>query len=425
MKRLEGCISMVYDLGIIGGGPAGYSAALRGRDYGISVAIFEKESIGGVCLNTGCIPMKSYLHSSKVYRMAKQEGLNPSMPSIEGMKEQSNRNVLRLRDGLTNLLKRAGIDVFQEEVERIEHGECYRFITYNGTYDVRHVIVATGSKAVIPQVQGLEELLLERKAYLGIKFIEMDDIPQRIVILGCGALGLEIASFLSDIGRQVMLIDKQEKILSFLDEDVRKFYIGELRQRGIKFLLGANVIELELEDDKVSIVYEQMDSIEETSCDLLIVAAGRRPYNPFTTLDGIHVCGDAAGGDMTAHAAIVAGEDAVDEIFSGRGRLTEEMELPHVIYSSPELACIGRGENQLPTEGVTTIVKTMSHSGRYLIESGRVNGILKTIKRGEQLVGCQMVGDGSVELISFALDNSKRIFPHPSIAEILKKGVGI
>lgn len=411
---------MKFDVAIVGGGPAGYSAALEAAGHKLKTVLFEREEMGGTCLNEGCIPLKSFLHVSKTVRQADNLGssLNIDMSVITDI---SRNNVEKLKKGLLYSLNQECITIVREEVAEIEKMDYYSLKTEKGCYKALHLIIATGSVQVIPQIQGMEQALQKGRAVTSRDFFRLKSVPEHIAILGAGVVGIEIASFFTDLGKNVTLIDSEERILKDLDEDVYTFYMGRLKSRGIEFLLGVQVCELDASDD-MCIVFRQRDEIDEIHADLMILAAGRKPITKFNHVEGALICGDAGGKSMLAHSAMREGKTAVDRILGKEDKMDYD-KIPHVIYSTPEAAWIGRGESkQKDKKGIEIMKKSLDYSSRYVIESDGIQGIVKKIFQNRTLQGCQVVGDGAAELISFlglqGLGNDV-IFPHPSVAEIM------
>ncbi len=409
----------IYDIAVIGGGPAGYTAALEAARYKKKVILFERGEMGGVCLNEGCIPLKSFLHVSRIYRKSFAHGLKPSEPSIEYIKKTAQENIKKLKNGLLYSLKTAGIEIVNAEAEQIEKSEFYKIATSKGAFFSRDVIAATGSEQVIPSINGLADAIQKKKAVTSREFFELREMPDEVLILGAGAVGIEIASFYTDMGRQVTLIDSKERILGDIDDDILQLYMNQLEKQGMRFLLGVDICEVETED-KVCVIYRKDGEIDEVSGDCLVIAAGRKPVGNFNHVEGIYICGDANGKSMLAHTAIQEAAAAVHKIL-GEERQADYSQIPAVIYSSPELSWIGGNESKNTAADVSK--KTMDFSSRYVIDADGVKGCIKIIKEKEKILGCQIVGDGGSELIAFMLSGNldKIVYPHPSVSEILRE----
>ena len=306
------------------------------------------------------------------------------------------------------------------EVKSIKKDRQYGLETSEGIFEAKEVITATGSEQVIPLIAGLAEAIQKGKAVTSKEFFKLKEFPNEILILGAGVVGIEIASFFTDLGKQVTLIDNRIRILSDITDDIFRFYMNELEKQGMRFILGADVCEVDSEDG-VCLLYQKNGEIDEINGDCLIIATGRKPVNRFNDVEGIYVCGDANGKSMLAHTAMREAVVAVHKII-GEKELVDYSRIPSVIYSSPELSWVGINENKNSVAKEKKLA--MDFSSRYVIDSDGIKGCIKIIKNTEgEKVGCQIVGDGGSELIPFVLaDNLEDyIYPHPSICEILRE----
>lgn len=423
---------MKYDLAVVGGGPAGYTAALEAERAGLKTVLFEKEELGGVCLNQGCIPMKSFLFWSEAYHRSKYLKTDEEAPVLQRAVEFGRDNVVKLRKSLDYMLKRDLINIKREEVKSIKKGIHYELETDQAAYEADELILATGSEESIPDIEGLQEALESGMAIKGSELFLKERLPETIVIIGLGFVGAEIAGFLQDIDRRVTVIDVLESPFPSLDQDISSFYIRQMKKRGIQFMLGTEVIGV----DKDARVVKCLEAQEEKTipADMVILATGRKPAFAWQDLfPGAYICGDANGKSMLAHTAMAEAKAAVGRMTGRHTKLVYE-NIPKVVYSSPELAWIGKTQAQCEAEypgGIEVIKTDMNYSSRFVIQSSGMRGILKVIldKKDKTVLGCQIVGNGASELISIfsvfisnhlgvdQLENT--IFPHPSIAEVL------
>ncbi len=423
---------MKYDLAVVGGGPAGYTAALEAEKAGLRVLLFEKGELGGVCLNRGCIPMKSFIYCSDTCHRSQNWRSGEEPFALQKAVEYGRNNVERLKKSLEYMLNRDLIEIRREEVRGIRKGQWFELETDQGVYRAEELILASGSEECIPAIDGLREALQRGTAVSGSGLFAKEEIPEKAVIIGSGFEGLEIAGFLRDIHKDVVVIDRLKNPLSVLDQDISSFYLRQLKQRGIRFIFGAEVAEI---DEKThSVRYLEEGEEKTVPADLIILAAGRKPVSFWKEpLPGAYVCGDANGVSMLAHTAMAEARAAVRRITGNSTALIYE-NIPSVIYSSPELAWIGKNQARCEKEhsGEFEVLKTdMNYSSRFMIQSPKGRGILKVLidKRDRSVLGCQIVGDGASELISvFSILISNRlgirqlqnaVFPHPSIAEVL------
>lgn len=430
---------------ILGGGPGGYCAALSLAEKGNNVAIVEKDKIGGTCLHEGCIPTKSLLNSAKHLQ---------GEPDFSFISDKKNNDILKLYKGLSAQMKKANIAIIEGLGKVVSHNDD-NVIEVNGEhYTFDNLIIATGSLNKRLNIDGLDNAIANGKAVYSDGFLGLDYIPNRVVIIGGGVIGIEFASYISMLGKQVTILEYQEQILNdILDEDVRNIYLNELNDHGIKIITGVHVQEI----DNGNIVYETNGNYDECETELIVITCGRianikdiglnnigvkmsQGYIRVdsrckTNIDNIYACGDAIGKAMLAHAAYKEAEIVVANICGE----TEEMNyssIPSVIYSNPEAAVVGIGEDFCKKNDIPYYIKktSMLYSSRYMIEYGECPGICKLIFRNTgELIGAQMVGNNSSEIIfslgdmiasKFTEDEiKKKIYPHPSFVEIIKETI--
>lgn len=406
---------MRYDVIAIGGGPAGYTAAMELAKRGKKVALFEKNKVGGTCLNEGCIPLKAFLHISKLYREATQVGIKTATPPNIDAVGESQRSIQKLKRGLEYSLKRLNIEIVYEEVLKVEKTENYRVFTSNGEYQAKDLIVATGSTQLLPDIKGLDIAIKNGRAFTSREFLESNTIPMSVAIIGAGVVGLEIASYYLDYGVDVTIIESKKTILNELDPDIRETFIRSFQERGATFLFDAQICEIEDCSENINLIYKTADEWDELEAELLIVATGRKPMDCFNNIDGAYVCGDANGKSMLAHTAmkeatIIAKQICGEEIF------LDYDTIPHVIYSTPEVAWIGE---ECEDRDCVSKSFSMDYASRYVIESGDIRGLIKKKYKDGKIISCQIVGNGASELIATSMiDDANIVYPHPSISEI-------
>ena len=409
-----------FDLGIIGGGPAGYTAAFQARAKGLSVVMFEKDKVGGVCLNRGCIPTKAILHSAELYEEMKSAeilGITAENLSFDYSKviEHKDKVVEKLRKSLELSLKNAGVVVVNAEAEvctlkpsiRNINAPSIEQICANGeTYECARVITATGSKP-----RDFEGLRFDHKFILSSDdILELKTLPKSIVIIGSGAIGIEWARILSAFDVEVTVVEMAEHLLPLADVEVSKRVERIFKSKKIKFYTSNGV-------EKVENRTVTLKSGEVLTPELVLLATGRTPQ----PIENTEICiGDACGKIQLAHFAI---KQAVAEI---SGIEFNESLVPSVVYGCPEIAWIGKREQDLE-EGTY-------HKSNILISAlGKSHcdncsdGFIKILSQEGKIVGAHIVSKEASSLIQeiaiamqndLTIDDLKKVcFAHPTYSE--------
>ncbi len=452
---------MNYDLIIIGGGPAGYLAAERAREAGLAVILAEKEHLGGVCLNEGCIPTKAFLYAGKLYEYARHKGerLGVHCQNIAYCHREAaayKQNVVNmLVGGIDSALRRKGIPVVQGEAALGKKGDVYT-VTVNGQiYYGTNILLATGSVPVIPPIPGLKERIGRGDILTSREALKLNEIPEKMVIIGAGVIGLEMASYFNMAGSRVTIIEMLPCIGGAIDGDAEKILKKQMETQGIRFCMESQVIEI---NDK-SVCYIQ-EGIEKTEkFDKLLVCVGRRANADIpgieklgvlvehgavsanekceTNVEGIYAAGDVNGKYMLAHAAYREAEAAVNNA-AGREDAVDYSAVPAVIYSFPqEAAFCGMTEEEAKERGIDYTVKkaSVNMSGRHVAEEGISTGMCKIIvdKKKDTIIGASIVSDYASEIIyafvlmiqgELPLELLRRtIFPHPTVCEVIREAL--
>lgn len=409
-----------FDLGIIGGGPAGYTAAFQARAKGLSVVMFEKDKVGGVCLNRGCIPTKAILHSAELYEEMKSTeilGITAENLSFDYSKvvEHKDKVVEKLRKSLELSLKNAGVVVVNAEAEvcttqpsiRDTNAPSIEQICANGeTYECARVITATGSKP-----RDFEGLRFDHEFILSSDdILELKTLPKSIVIIGSGAIGIEWARILSAFDVEVTVVEMAEHLLPLADVEVSKRVERIFKTKKIKFYTSNGV-------EKVENRNVTLKSGEVLTPELVLLATGRTPQ----PIENAEICiGDACGKIQLAHFAI---KQAVAEV---SGIEFNESLVPSVVYGCPEFAWIGKREQDLE-EGTY-------HKSNILISAlGKSHcdncseGFIKILSQDGKIVGAHIVSKEASSLIQeiaiamqndITIDDLKKVcFAHPTYSE--------
>ena len=447
---------MKYDVAIIGGGPAGYTAAERAANGGLSTILFEKNALGGVCLNEGCVPTKTLLYSAKTYdniRHASKYAVKAENPSFDLGKiiARKNKVVKKLTAGIRMKMTEAGATVVNAEASiegRAEDGTL-TIVAADTRYEAANLLICTGSETVIPPIPGLSETAY----WTSREALQSKELPASLVIIGGGVIGMEFASFFNSLGVEVHVVEMLDKILGPMDRELSAMLQAEYAKRGVKFYLGHKVTgvhgtEVSVEKDGESFTL---------TGEKVLLSVGRRPVTkgfglenlgvePFrngvkvneymqTSLPNVYACGDITAFSLLAHTAVSEAEVAIDHIL-GKPHAMSYKAIPGVVYTNPEIAGVGRTEDELQAAGVDYQVKKipMAFSGRFVAENEMGNGVCKLLLDGEgTLVGAHLLGNPASELIviaGMAIEQGMKaeqltrfVFPHPTVGEILKEAL--
>lgn len=441
----------MYDLAIIGGGPAGYVAAERAGAAGLKVILFEKNELGGVCLNEGCIPTKALLCCAKTYDHAqhgKAFGVNAENVSFDfsKMMERKTRVVRRLVGGVKAKMKAANADVVKE-VATIEgrSQEGFEIKCGEEQYVSRNVLLCTGSSAFVPPIPGLAE---SDAVVTNREILALEERPESLVVIGGGVIGMEFASFFNSIGTKVTVIEMLPEILGGLDSEISATLRGLYAKRGVEFHLNCKVTAVE----GGTVVYQTPEgAVEKVSGDRILVSVGRRANvkgiglenigvefdrgvkvddHMRTNIPGVYAAGDITGFSLLAHTASREAEVAVANILGGDEKMSYEA-IPGVVYTNPEVAGVGLTEDKADGAGVLKL--PMAYAGRYVAENEDITGLCKIIydKASGRVLGMHMLGSPCSEIIQsgcIAVETGmtveqlrKIVFPHPSVSEIIKE----
>jgi len=444
-----------FDVIILGGGPGGYIAAERLGHAGKKVLLIEKESLGGTCLNVGCIPTKAILNSVKLYdhaRHSSQYGVSASEVTYDWGTIQAwkAKTVSSLVGGVSQVMKQYRVSV----VYGHGHMVTPTTVDVDGTYySATDVIVATGSVPVMPPIPGAADnpFVVDSTALLSVAAV-----PERLTVIGGGAIGVEFASIFSTLGTAVTVVEMMDEILPFMEPDLAVRMRGCMP--GIDFRLGARVDAIE----GPTVVYSDSVETRRVESDLILMAAGRRPavdgwgaeeigldVSPQgimvddrmrTNLDHVWAVGDVTGRSLLAHAAYRMGEvvaaQIVDPEASDKGQVMRWDTVPWAVYSTVEAAGVGLTENECTRRGIETITSSVPLvlSGRFVAENGLSRaGVVTIVAEADSRVirGIQAIGPYTPEMIwgaaavlemEFTVEDIRQlVFPHPTVSEGIRE----
>ena len=449
---------MVYDLIVIGGGPGGYLAAERAAHAGLKTLLFEKNSLGGVCLNEGCIPSKALLNSAKTYLHAKHAslyGVSADNVTVDQKKviERKRRVIKTLVSGVGAKMKQHGVTVIKEEaIIDGETTEGYKVKSASGEYVGKRLIIATGSSAAVPPIPGVKENL-GTFVCTNREVLELQEIPGKFTVIGGGVIGLEMAAYYAAVGSKVTVVEMLDHIAGPTDREISSRLQKELEAMGITFLLG-HACE-KVEPGKV-FVKAQGGEQKVIEADKVLLSIGRRAnYMNIglesigvetdrpgiitdnlcrTNVPDVYAIGDVNGHHMLAHTAYREAEVAVNTILGKKDYMRYSAN-PSVIYTMPEVASVGRTEEDCKAEGIAYEVKKLSmmYSGRFVAENEGADGLCKIIvdKEKRTVLGVHLIGAYAGEMIwggAAMLETQMRvtdarqiIFPHPTVSEIIRE----
>lgn len=445
---------MTYDLGIIGGGPAGYLAAERAGHKGLRVILFDKKELGGVCLNEGCIPTKTLLYSAKTY----QNALNASKYGVRTentafdfayMMNRKAKVVKKLVAGIKAQMKANHVEVVMNEAFiKGRDPEGIALTAGEQAFTVKNLLIATGSEPFIPPIPGIES-----SGYLtNREILDIHEVPESLNIIGGGVIGIEFADFFASLGTQVNVFEMLPEILPGMDAEIAAMLRKELIAKGVNFHLGTRVSSVE----GSTILWQRDSESGHTKASKLLLSVGRRPVisgfglenigveiergaikidaHCRTNIPNVYAAGDVKGFSMLAHTAYREGEVVVNRLTGSDDRMRYQA-IPGVIYTNPEIASVGLTEEAARKQGieVRTIQLPMAFAGRFVAENEGKNGLCKVVvgKTYEEVLGVHMLGTPSSEMIYGACmaiemqlrlkDLQQVVFPHPTVSEIFRE----
>ena len=440
-----------FDIVIVGGGPGGYVAAIKAGQLGYKVAVIERENVGGVCLNWGCIPTKTLLKSAKVFEQfkhAKDYGIDVKPDSFSAnfpdMIKRKDSVVRRLTGGVAALLKKNGatlIKGFGEVVDanHVKVGE--------ETIEAKFIILATGASVIMPPIPGLQEGFDAGFVLTSKEILDLKTLPSSLVIVGGGVIGLEFATIFSSLGTKVTVIEKQPTILSSVDEEIRGLFFKKISKDGVQIFTNATVTSI----GQGTVTYELDGKATEVKVDKVLMAVGMKPNTKSfaslnlamekagvqvnermqTSLSNVYAIGDVTGKFMLAHVASHAGLVAIDHIHGGHA-VMDYRTIPSGIYTFPEIAMVGLTEQDAKAQGIDYKVSTfpVMANGKAMGENEK-DGLVKIIvsKPYNEIIGVHIMASAATEMITEATlainleataeELVHTIHPHPTLAEMM------
>lgn len=450
----------LLDLIVIGGGPGGYLAAERAGHAGLSVTLFEKAELGGVCLNEGCIPSKTFLYSGKVFEHAKDGkafGVSADNAVIDqkAVVKRKNKVVKTNVLGVKGKMKANNVTVISAEA-RLDGRSAgnFRVVAEDKHYEAKNVIIASGSHAIVPPIKGVKEGLESGFVLTNKEILDLETVPEKLVVIGGGVIGLEMASYFLTVGSEVTVVEMLDHIAGDIDKEVGDLLQKSYAGKGMKFYLNSQVTAVE--DGQVK--FELDGKAESVPADKVLLSVGRRPsiqdlgleslevYTEHghivtddrgqTNIPGIYAVGDVNGRWMLAHAAYREAEVAVKTILGKKDKVRYNA-MPSVIYTNPEVASVGLTEEECKDQGLEykKLSIPMSYSGRFVAETDRERSLCKIIVDPvhDRLMGCHLLGPYASELIISAgimietemtiEEIREAVFPHPTVAEVIREAV--
>ncbi|WP_299732401.1 dihydrolipoyl dehydrogenase [uncultured Endozoicomonas sp.] len=459
-----------FDVVVIGAGPAGYVCAIRAAQLGLKTACIEKwaddkgkAKLGGTCLNVGCIPSKALLDSSHKFVEARDDfgvhgiqhsGVEMDVPAMIARKDKI---VNQLTTGVAGLFKANGVTLL-EGTGKVLAGKQVELTKADGStemVDASNVVIATGSRPVeIPPTPLTEGLIVDSTGAL-----EFREVPKRLGVIGAGVIGLELGSVWGRLGSEVIVLEAQDKFLALADQQIAKESQKIFKKQGLDIRLGARVTGSEVKGSEVEVAYQDANGDEQkVTFDKLIVAVGRRPYTEnllstdcgvnmdergfifvndhcATDVPGVYAIGDVVRGPMLAHKGSEEGIMVAEIIAGQKAQMNYDL-IPSVIYTHPEVAWVGKTEEEVKASGDEYKMGTFpfAASGRALA-ANESHGMVKVIsdKVTDRILGVHVVGPSAAELVQqgviameFAAsteDLALTIFSHPTLSEALHEAV--
>ena len=448
-----------YDIAVIGGGPGGYAAAIKGAMLGAKVALFEKNKIGGTCLNVGCIPTKCLLEKAALLEKIRhntQTGVvkNPGLFSWRKILQEKDSTVSKLTAGVESILKSYDITVIRAEA-KLQAPHLVTSENPRKQYRCSNIIIASGSKNFVPPIPGIDG----RNVIDSTRALSLPKIPSGIIIVGSGYIGIEFASIYASFGAEVTILEMLPEILPTEDRELVTILKRELEKSSIKIITSAKVEEITDSAGLKSVKYIKDRQEHNIKAEYVMTAAGRKSdltgidaskldlklgdkgniaVDRFmkTSVNNIYAAGDVCGPYQLAHTAYMQAEAAAENCMGGRREVTLEL-TPRCIYCIPQFAAVGFTEEQAKKQGLVCMTGSFpfAANGKALAVGDKIVGKVKVLveKVSREIVGVHIVGPYATELIVPAItamnfnadidDFERMLFPHPTLSEAVREAV--
>jgi len=448
---------MSYDLLILGGGPAGYFAAERATEAGFRTLLLEERNLGGVCLNEGCIPTKCLLHAAKIATSAlygEELGIYAENLWFDHATTLARKNkvVQKLTSGVASSLKQRKVDAIRTHAVIKKKTDKNFALEVNGEiYEGARLLVCTGSEPIVPPLTGLNKSLESGFVITSREILDIEDVPKKLVIVGGGVIGLELANYFAVAGAEVTVVEMLPEVGGVIDADIAKTLRTSLEKLGIRFLLSTKAEWFD--QGKVNVRSE--NGAETIIADKALLCIGRKPKisgagfeelgiytengavvtdaRMRTNVPGVWAAGDVNGKMMLAHTAYREAAVAVNDM-AGIADAMRYDAIPQIVYTSPEAACVGETEASARSKGYIfdKSVLPLQYSGRYVSENMEGDGFMKmlTERRTGRIIGFHIVGSYASEIVLSAAimigakwtaeAALKIVYPHPTVGEILR-----
>ncbi|AQX28577.1 MULTISPECIES: dihydrolipoyl dehydrogenase [unclassified Bartonella] len=456
---------MSYDVVVIGAGPGGYVAAIKATQLGLKTAVIEKRAtLGGTCLNIGCIPSKALLHASELFAEAQHGfetlGISISQAKLDLDKMMAHKKavVTANTSGISFLMKKNKIDIFHGTAKILGAGQIEIFAKDGNQKNIatKNIIIATGSD--VSGIPGMNVKIDEKVIVSSTGALALEKVPTRMVVIGAGVIGSELGSVWSRLGAKVTIVEFLDKVLGSMDSEVSRQFQKLMEKQGIEYKLGAKVTAVTQYDSVAKVTFEavQGGGAETLEADVVLIATGRSPYTGRlglaeagvqmdergfikidahwqTNIPGIYAIGDVVKGPMLAHKAEEEGV-AVAEILAGqKGHVNFDV-IPSVVYTQPEIASVGKTEEELKSAGINYKVGKFPFMANGRARAMQKNdGFVKILadKKTDQVLGAHILGFGAGEMIhevavlmefgGSSEDLGRCCHAHPTLSEAVRE----